>query len=132
MGLGNGRRLDRNQSRGEPEQKQPQDTQRYVRRLVGYLGQPSRELYLEGIFTAKTGGVEDLLLPGYCCSLEVLGKEFQGPAPGRLCRLLMVPGAGEAAVRLRRNCHGQPMEDTDGTTHVIHFPGWFTHPDESQ
>jgi hypothetical protein len=25
----------------------------------------------------------------------VLSKEFQGPGPGSLCRLLMVPGAGE-------------------------------------
>jgi hypothetical protein len=30
-------------SRGEPEQKQPQDTQRYVRRLVGYVVGKRRE-----------------------------------------------------------------------------------------
>jgi hypothetical protein len=31
-------------SRGEPEQKQPQDTQRYVRRLVGYVVGRRREM----------------------------------------------------------------------------------------
>jgi hypothetical protein len=31
-------------SRGEQEQKQPQDTQRYVRRLVGYVVGKRREL----------------------------------------------------------------------------------------
>jgi hypothetical protein len=34
---------DRNQSRSEPEQKQPQDTQRYVPCLVGYVMGKRRE-----------------------------------------------------------------------------------------
>jgi hypothetical protein len=32
-------------SRGEQEQKQPQDTQRYVRRLVGYVVGRRREMW---------------------------------------------------------------------------------------